>query len=230
MRRTTRKRGFTLIELLVVIAIIAILAAILFPVFAKAREKARQTSCLSNLKQMGLASMMYAQDYDECLAGRSSALYITGGEMCWMARLYSYTKNAQIARCPSTGVAWTRFDPANPTYRVGLANIRWSRSYAVNCDMAQALGRNMSQIVAPAEILYLGEGWSSDWAILKRPWGRGTYAAPQPDTECTGPDIRHNEGINLAFVDGHAKWLKISPVRAARNRDPRWIRMFAWNR
>ncbi len=63
------RKGFTLIELLVVIAIIAILAAILFPVFAKAREKARQTSCLSNMKQIGLASMMYAQDYDERLPG-----------------------------------------------------------------------------------------------------------------------------------------------------------------
>ncbi|NCO93957.1 MAG: prepilin-type N-terminal cleavage/methylation domain-containing protein, partial [Armatimonadetes bacterium] len=70
MKSTTRARGFTLIELLVVIAIIAILAAILFPVFAKAREKARQTSCLSNTKQLGLSQFMYAQDYDEMYTGR----------------------------------------------------------------------------------------------------------------------------------------------------------------
>jgi prepilin-type N-terminal cleavage/methylation domain-containing protein len=69
---TTRRKGFTLIELLVVIAIIAILAAILFPVFAKAREKARQTSCLSNVKQIGLACLMYAQDYDEVLSPRGA--------------------------------------------------------------------------------------------------------------------------------------------------------------
>ena len=88
-----KRRGFTLIELLVVIAFIAILAAILFPVFAKAREQARKTTCLSNLKEIGLASLMYVQDYDEktpCMGfGRE-----------WWTNLYPYTKSLEVFYCP----------------------------------------------------------------------------------------------------------------------------------
>ncbi len=95
------RRAFTLIELLVVIAIIAILAAILFPVFARAREKARQASCLSNVKQMGLAALMYAQDYDEMVV--PGEIRIPGAQR-WMGEgglLLPYVKNVQIFRCPS---------------------------------------------------------------------------------------------------------------------------------
>jgi len=110
-----QRNAFTLIELLVVIAIIAILAAILFPVFAQAREKARQTSCLSNMKQLGLATLMYVQDYDETYP---IAQYAYSGSLrqCWFGRevernvwdknqslLYPYMRNGQIQRCPSWG-------------------------------------------------------------------------------------------------------------------------------
>jgi prepilin-type N-terminal cleavage/methylation domain-containing protein len=98
-----RKSGFTLIELLVVIAIIAILAAILFPVFAQAREKARQASCLSNLKQSGIAGMMYVQDYDETYP---LSLYINMGNnppcvFSFYNALSPYQKNSQVMLCPS---------------------------------------------------------------------------------------------------------------------------------
>jgi prepilin-type N-terminal cleavage/methylation domain-containing protein len=114
-RFTPPRRGFTLIELLVVIAIISILAAILFPVFAQAREKARQTACSSNLKQIGTAFMMYSQDYDECLPDRRDLkLSLPGGWKPWTSwptsdpragwaalTLEPYTKNTAIWTCPS---------------------------------------------------------------------------------------------------------------------------------
>ena len=99
--RRVRKSGFTLIELLVVIAIIAILAAILFPVFAQARETARKTSCLSNLKQLGLSVMMYVQDYDETYPRTS---YLDGDgvhDYTWTSVVQPYVKNVQIFVCPS---------------------------------------------------------------------------------------------------------------------------------
>ena len=96
------RRGFTLIELLVVIAIIAILAAILFPVFAKAREKARQSSCLSNVKQLALAVMSYTQDYDEMLP--ASYKYNSPGATYWSETILPYIKNSQIFKCPSLSI------------------------------------------------------------------------------------------------------------------------------
>ena len=92
------KKGFTLIELLVVIAIIAILAAILFPVFAKAREKARQSSCLSNMKQIGLGGLQYAQDFDEIMISGSG---YQGTSQNWQLKIDPYIKNKQILMCPS---------------------------------------------------------------------------------------------------------------------------------
>src|SRR5262245_9883677 len=98
-----KRTAFTLIELLVVIAIIAILAAILFPVFAQAREKARQTSCLSNMKQLGLGVMMYAQDYDETyvVQGEPTAANGWGWQMTWIVHVQPYLKNYGVIRCPS---------------------------------------------------------------------------------------------------------------------------------
>ncbi len=123
MNKLQNKKGFTLIELLVVIAIIAILAAILFPVFAKAREKARQTSCLSNLKQIGTATAMYVQDYDETFyphrmnSGVGSNPFFQSGQypsisgsaqnkVFWISLLNPYTKNNQIFVCPSNSGGW----------------------------------------------------------------------------------------------------------------------------
>ena len=103
-RRPSPRLGFTLIELLVVIAIIAILAAILFPVFAQARAKARQTACLSNTKQMGTAINMYIQDYDEMIPPRAIRDVTTGNTvegLSWRRLIYPYVKSADVFTCPS---------------------------------------------------------------------------------------------------------------------------------
>src|ERR1051326_7169441 len=132
------RRGFTLIELLVVIAIIAILASILFPVFAQAREKARQISCISNGKQMILAWQMYSQDYDELVVPYSTT-GCSGGAyaMPWNSSLQPYTKNDQITTCPDV-----------PSLHIGYTmNANLARADSVNCSGPRAL----AGIVLPSQ-------------------------------------------------------------------------------
>jgi prepilin-type N-terminal cleavage/methylation domain-containing protein/prepilin-type processing-associated H-X9-DG protein len=181
----SEQRGFTLIELLVVIAIIAILAAILFPVFAQARDKARGASCLSNMKQMNLATLMYAQDYDETFPFLNVRWMPTGGasrfETGFDQPLMSYVKNTGVFTCPSD--AGTRSAPDMARCNDGaLALKRIPRSYAMvgSIDTAQgyALGNAtvdpntgivdplrsiaMAEVTSPADTLSfieLREGW-----------------------------------------------------------------------
>jgi len=150
MKRTF-KFGFTLIELLVVIAIIAILAAILFPVFAKAREKARQTSCLSNLKQIGLGMAQYSQDYDETLTPR-----INGGGIPFEDLLIPYIKSTGVYLCPSNprsqDISCPQCLPA------GFTSINHV-SYGANTagGFSDLNGRPLSFIQAPASVIGLCE-------------------------------------------------------------------------
>ena len=197
MRKT---KGFTLIELLVVIAIIAILAAILFPVFARAREKARQSSCLSNCKQLGLAQAMYTQDYDECLVPAYTDDAGPGGTRTWCTLWYAgllepYTKNRQIAQCPnSRGQAYT-----------GLGGTDYGINYRICHDW---WGERLGQLKYPAETIIMAD---SDWT-------RST--ADYHTSNCWRLSIgfhpsffipaRHNGGANIVFCDGHAKWHQIA--------------------
>jgi prepilin-type N-terminal cleavage/methylation domain-containing protein len=148
--KSLRPRAFTLIELLVVIAIIAILAAILFPVFAQAREKARQTACLSNMKQIGLGLMMYVQDFDEVFPGNLLCVPTINGGSTGDTRIpidrqiAPYTKNDQIFTCPSDAVSRvpatdTRLQYWDGSYRA--RGIRRSYSYVGTIDTTQANGR-----------------------------------------------------------------------------------------
>src|SRR5438093_10145432 len=166
-----RNRGFTLIELLVVIAIIAILAAILFPVFAQAREKARQAACLSNAKQIGLACRMYAQDYDE--VNVPERLFGPGGQVVsFRVNLFPYVKNKQVFVCPSAGdlntfatYPWKTYDQGP-----GLPPNHLTAGYAMNRVHFQPGPPNPStgdnygvpdaSVVNPAECILITDSFS----------------------------------------------------------------------
>ncbi len=203
------KKGFTLIELLVVIAIIAILAAILFPVFARAREKARQTSCLSNVKEIALGALMYVQDYDETFPYYAQGSYSVDPWVFWPHQFQPYIKNWQVYGCPSigayVGTSMTyhgTYYPQRPTY--GFTNELWRTSR----------GFRLAQVVRPAEKFMC---FDSNHPAL------GDVRAILTSTKChvwtcaSGSDpgnvkvthewrVPHNEGVNIGFIDGHAKW------------------------
>ncbi len=184
------RRGFTLIELLVVIAIIAILAAILFPVFARAREKARQTTCLSNVKQITLGILMYAQDYDEMLVP-AAMYYATPNYWTWMYLLQPYVKNQQLFTCPSrTASGWQ-----------GVVNATQQQGYGLFRNIQ---GGAMAQIQSPASCIMLG-----DAGLLSNgnPYYLIDWSVDQSDN-AVPPERRHNGGANLGFCDGHGKWLE----------------------
>ena len=201
-----RSRGFTLIELLVVIAIIAILAAILFPVFAKAREKARQASCQSNLKQLALAARMYVQDYDEKWAawdvGASSPVQPPPdtNRNFWRFQYQPYIKNWQVFVCPSASVG----DMSN-------INTQGTSAYGQNESVR---GLADGALRAPAELLILADAihWDATY-------GRVAYAnicGAQCNTDrCLDSNCRHNSGEDIAFADGHVKWMNGSAIWGA---------------
>jgi prepilin-type N-terminal cleavage/methylation domain-containing protein/prepilin-type processing-associated H-X9-DG protein len=229
--RSTRPRGFTLIELLVVIAIIAILAAILFPVFAQAREKARSTACLSNLKQMANAISMYVID-NELYPVYS---YPTGNTR-WHTILQPYVKNEGIFVCPSS--AYGRFH---------FRNMGYGYNYQYLARDAARGGPGASheaQIEYSAETVAIADSWGTGgWAQNPQPWsdtandcdryGNHGYTIDPPllptpsppnrfGTSCTPSSplpgypgaghtriaTRHSGGANVAFCDGHAKWMR----------------------
>jgi prepilin-type N-terminal cleavage/methylation domain-containing protein/prepilin-type processing-associated H-X9-DG protein len=209
------RKGFTLIELLVVIAIIAILAAILFPVFARAREKARQTSCLSNLKQLGLAVIMYAQDYD----GMHPVMYwtpVTGyddgvsiGGYTVMTAMLPYVKNSQIFACPSI----------RPTKTYTHTNGVITRSdYQFSCFVVNGGGATnkalLSQDFAGSTGItnYPGPYTFDPANVAMMSTYLGTYRTWVPYWYHAMP-YEHNEGQNVAFGDGHAKWLQKEAFR-----------------
>ena len=228
MKRTTHtQKAFTLIELLVVIAIIAILASILFPVFARARENARRTSCLSNLRQVGLGFMQYLQDYDERFPFNKADA--TTGKESWVTSIQPYLKSKQVLRCPSdTSENWDNLlTPAGTGDFAGLRNT----SYVENLFYVPATPSTRNPNPAPNPFSHLagtqlpsnvilmtesGKNWTagyfhaSVWPAY--PGGTGTHwiaATNMPEDVATS---QHMEGFNTAYVDGHVKWVKWSQV------------------
>ena len=201
-----RRRGFTLIELLVVIAIIAILAAILFPVFARAREKAKQASCNSNVKQLMTACIMYAGDYD----GSYTIAYLhPGTNRFWYEKWAPYVKNTQIFICPSKprGIGYCGGYGYNIRGMGGQATPSGYDGfgyYYLDYDTWNNQVVAESDIKAPAESIVIGDPQSTGYG------GNGLYLI------CYGgisyiPTL-HNDGGNYGFADGHAKWYKADSV------------------
>ncbi len=207
------QRGFTLIELLVVIAIIAILAAILFPVFARAREKARQTSCLSNAKQIGLGTMMYCQDYDEQFPAAVARDVDAGVSWYWVQAVEPYVKNEQIFLCPSSEDRLTSYGANREMFSddwyvahksTKLAAIKKPAATIMYCEFGQdwdgnELGGTYFRVYEPSRIgaeIYAGN------------------AAPAP---------RHMDQANIVFCDGHAKSMGLNAFYYGQDPADRWF-------
>ena len=216
MAKDQSRRAFTLIELLVVIAIIAILAAILFPVFAKAREKARQSSCLSNVKQIGHGLMMYVQDYDERFMNGSYNFTQTNGNLFWFERVLPYVKNTQIFFCPSAPVDTQYHAWGTPPNFTGKS-VKYGATAAV-------VVRSVTATVSMADFTHVAETVAMGDSYHQYPNGAAQYAAANecrgtPGCSCASGShpadpnyARHVGGSNLAFADGHGKWAAFSTV------------------
>jgi prepilin-type N-terminal cleavage/methylation domain-containing protein/prepilin-type processing-associated H-X9-DG protein len=206
-----RGRGFTLIELLVVIAIIAILAAILFPVFAQAKEQAKRTSCLSNLRQLGLAIAQYANDYDGIIVpgelGEDPRLQVH-----WGMFIQPYVKNLQILECPSAPIR-PKMSPPLPGWPNGIIE-EWSYNYAINnveneddIDLGPS-GQPESLISNPSDTILLVDGWTSEAGPID---GLELYEISfeveerdKVNEALHDGNPRHSGRFNILWTDGHA--------------------------
>ena len=209
------KRGFTLIELLVVIAIIAILAAILFPVFAQAREKARQTACLSNEKQIGAGLMMYAQDYDEIMPGNAHdytdpynsppglnlplGFMDTAAPRNWGKCTSPYIKSLQILLCPIADALALQ----NTSFAVKRVPGAGNTGYLLN---GLAANRSIAVVPEPAGTIFIREQKQAICVTSERPFRTGIAGAGCSYGFDANPwDVSHSEGTNYVFCDGHAR-------------------------
>jgi prepilin-type N-terminal cleavage/methylation domain-containing protein/prepilin-type processing-associated H-X9-DG protein len=233
------RKGFTLIELLVVIAIIAILAAILFPVFGRARENARRTSCQNNLKQFGLAALQYVQDYDGLYprvfwdtsepppTGRPN---IVPNRWIWNEILFPYYKSFQIIYCPSNTVSKPTLGHATDGTAIGNygMNDRFGSVYVPAVHEARLTRPAGTYMMMDSGTYYAAASTAINRNSMSYHPGIGKFSS----TACNGAwgaqikdckEGRHFDGANVAFADGHVKWLKSDiPRIQAGNTEGAW--------
>jgi prepilin-type N-terminal cleavage/methylation domain-containing protein/prepilin-type processing-associated H-X9-DG protein len=225
-----RQRGFTLIELLVVIAIICILVAVIFPVFASAREKAHQTACISNEKQLGLADMMYCQDNDEAYWNTPypGAINIPApdpdectidaclGTEFWSDILLPYTQDTAVFSCPSNNdPLWDTRLYNTPTYDVSYGMVRGGPHADSDFGLwTISTIQNPSEIAVISDAVFAWTNSNCEQDPQKAPgvgslyFSRGIFDGVQDASEIGRP--RHFDGMNFVYADGHVKWGKVS--------------------
>jgi prepilin-type N-terminal cleavage/methylation domain-containing protein len=218
-----KRRAFTLIELLVVIAIIAILAAILFPVFAKAREKARTAACENNCKQIGLAFVQYVQDYDEHYPCQYIGAGATATTWGWNVTIQPYIKNTQAFVCPSD----TNTNPALSGWLLGPGEFKTSYIYnwLVGWNEGNDYGIAMAACVSPATTVCFACGGvqtnaapqyvntsstqkPASWILADPTYGG---YADSGNGDWAGPAVRHNQMTVAGYLDGHVKVILPDP-------------------
>ena len=222
IRVSQRKTAFTLIELLVVIAIIAILAAILFPVFARARENARRSSCTSNLKQIGLGALQYIQDYDETYPsvtvnnGFPASAYSSNFPFAWSDALQPYIKSTQVYQCPSDEFESATFPFGYTDYFYNALLNRQNQSVLSASSRTILFGESNGDPAKSARVALNGCSSAtlttgavplcSNSSRVQTLTNNGGSNGTGGGTADTGNIRRHLEGGNWAFADGHVKW------------------------
>jgi prepilin-type N-terminal cleavage/methylation domain-containing protein/prepilin-type processing-associated H-X9-DG protein len=237
MQSKAQKRtagGFTLIELLVVIAIIAILAAILFPVFARARENARRSSCQSNLKQIALGITMYTQDFDSKLPGYDNRYFdgnaanTINNSVTYQA--FPYIKSSQVFRCPSAPRLASGLDPwqdVATTYGFPYS-AGYNRQYTLAALMPDPIPAGIDEFAEPSKLVMLGETKTQILSNYETTgWGKDRFSAMSVvyyDVEANGGrnlmSDRHLSGSNYAFMDGHVKWYSRASINQSYTNRP----------
>lgn len=209
MRSGPRRRGFTLVELLIVTAIIAVLAALLFPVFAQARERARSATCLSHLRNLDTAMLMYAQDYDEHLPLAAAPTTVKPFFLAWHNLIDPYVRNKQVWLCPSSQIPPTDAD-GTPTSHFGYNAYYLARlSLDFSSIGTTAAGVGLGEVASPAETVVLTDARASMANSRCGPDGKYLLPPSLAATDCWGrPSANHSGGCSIAWLDGHVRWMR----------------------